>query len=110
MKGPKASLTAPPKKRANIGLLNVEIWSITILRRFIHIHLLHACIRCLSKPLAHIFAEDGDDPEDAWISDDEEDEDAKYLGPTCTKDGVEYRECIYPGCEYVETRVVKALS
>ena len=58
----------------------------------------------------HIFAEDGDDPEDAWMSDDEEDEDAKYLGPTCTKDGVEYRECIYPGCEYVETRVVKALG
>lgn len=58
----------------------------------------------------HIFAEDGDDPEDAWMSDDEEDEDAKYLGPTCTKDGIEYRECIYPGCEYVETRVAKALG
>ena len=31
-----------------------QIWlyiHITILRRFIHIHLLYACIRCLSKPI-----------------------------------------------------------
>ena len=44
----------PTLKRANIDLWNVEIWNITILRRFIHIHLLYACIRCLSKPLYRV--------------------------------------------------------
>ena len=48
MKESKASQIGP--KRANIDLLNVEIWNITILRRFIHILLLYACIRCLSNP------------------------------------------------------------
>ena len=52
MKEPKASLIGP--KRANIDLWNVEIWNITILRRFIHIHLLYACIRCFSKPLYRV--------------------------------------------------------